>query len=53
MNFFDVLFWMGLGCLLLIGGAMLRDALRDGRLRAAAPPALGPSAMGPEPTPQS
>jgi hypothetical protein len=53
MNFFDVLFWMGLGCLLLIGGAMVRDALRDGGLPKSAPRSFDPSAMGAAPTPQS
>ena len=49
MNFFDVIFWMGLGCLLLIGGAMVRDALRD----AGGAPAAAPTELPLVPTPQS
>ena len=32
MNFFDVLFWMGVMCLLPIGIAIVRDGLREAEL---------------------
>jgi hypothetical protein len=32
MNFFDVLNWMGMLCLVLIVGVVVRDAWRHGRL---------------------